>query len=148
MARRHPVAAALLGYFLVSCLFGWELLHPHRSLFRWDTLVYNWPVLLEARAQFLAGHMPFWASSFCCGTPLLENINDLTKTAEATLNQATSTLSTYEEMGTEGSPFVDELTTALEELTRTARSLRILLESVESRPDEFLRGKSSGGGTR
>lgn len=81
-------------------------------------------------------------------TPLLDNINDLTQTAEATLNQATSTLSAYEDMGTEGSPFVDELTTALEELTRTARSLRILLDSIENRPDEFIRGKSSSGGTR
>lgn len=81
-------------------------------------------------------------------TPLLENINGLTETAKGTLNQATSTLSAYEDMGTEGSPFVDELTTALEELTRTARSLRILLDSIENRPDEFIRGKSSSGGTR
>ena len=81
-------------------------------------------------------------------TPLLENISGLTDTAKATLNQAASTLSTYEDMGTEGSPFVDELTTAMEELTRTARSLRILLDSIESRPDEFIRGKRSDGGTR
>jgi paraquat-inducible protein B len=81
-------------------------------------------------------------------TPLLDNINSLTETAKGTLSQATSTLSAYEDMGTEGSPFVDELTTALEELTRTARSLRILLDSIENRPDEFIRGKSSSGGTR
>jgi paraquat-inducible protein B len=81
-------------------------------------------------------------------TPLLENINGLTETAKETLGQATSTLSAYEDIGTEGSPFVDELTTALEELTRTARSLRILLDSIENRPDEFIRGKSSSGGTR
>lgn len=78
--------------------------------------------------------------------PLLENINGLTETAEATLTQATSTLSVYEDVGADGSPFVDELTTALEELTMTARSLRILLDSIENRPDEFLRGKSSRGG--
>jgi len=81
-------------------------------------------------------------------TPLLENIKGLTETATTTFNQATSTLSAYEDIGTEGSPFVDELTTALEELTRTARSLRILLDSIENRPDEFIRGKSSSGGTR
>lgn len=74
-AGRHPLAALLLFYAALSLLFGWDLLCPGRSLFRWDTLLYNWPVALETRTQFLAGRMPFWASSFCCGTPLLENIN-------------------------------------------------------------------------
>lgn len=65
----------LAGYAVLGLLFSWELILPGRSLFQWDTILYNWPVLLEARAQLLAGHLPFWASSFCCGTPLLENIN-------------------------------------------------------------------------
>ncbi len=71
----HPVATPALLYFFVSLVFAGELLWPGRSLFQWDTLLYNWPVLLETRAQLLAGQVPFWASSFCCGTPLLENIN-------------------------------------------------------------------------
>ncbi|HEY8240160.1 MAG TPA: hypothetical protein VIH35_01875, partial [Kiritimatiellia bacterium] len=65
----------LLGYLGVALIFAWELLAPGRSLFRWDTLVYNWPVLLEARSQILSGHWPFWASSFCAGNPLLANAN-------------------------------------------------------------------------
>ena len=65
----------MLLSLLFSLLFAGDLLIPGRSLYRWDTLLYNWPVLAEARAQFLAGRMPFWASSFCCGTPLLANIN-------------------------------------------------------------------------
>ena len=70
-----PIASLLAGYFLLALLCAGELLLPGRSLFRWDTLLYNWPVILEARSQILSGHWPFWASSFCCGTPLLENIN-------------------------------------------------------------------------
>ncbi|MFH0907247.1 MAG: hypothetical protein V1929_00590 [bacterium] len=65
----------LMFYAAVAVAFAGELLLPSRSLFRWDTLLYNWPILLEARAQILAGHWPFWASSFCDGTPLLANIN-------------------------------------------------------------------------
>ncbi|MBN1268555.1 MAG: hypothetical protein JXB04_03130, partial [Kiritimatiellae bacterium] len=65
----------LLGYLAVSLLFAWELLTPGRTLYRWDALIYNWPIALETRSQWLSGHLPFWAASFCCGTPLLENIN-------------------------------------------------------------------------
>jgi hypothetical protein len=61
--------------FVFSVIFGWELLVPGRSLFKWDTLLYNWPLLVETRAQWLAGRFPFWSDSFCCGTPLLANIN-------------------------------------------------------------------------
>ncbi|MDA0578106.1 MAG: hypothetical protein O3B24_08405, partial [Verrucomicrobia bacterium] len=34
-----------------------------------------WPLVQEARAQWLSGQFPFWASSVCNGTPLLANIN-------------------------------------------------------------------------
>lgn len=72
--KKHPGTCLAGFYLLVSVIFGWELLAPGRSLYRWDTLLYNWPMILEARDQILAGHWPFWASSFCCGTPLLANI--------------------------------------------------------------------------
>lgn len=65
----------LLAYGLVALVFAGELLLPGRSLFRWDTLIYNWPLVAEARSQLLAGHWPFWTTSICAGTPLLENIN-------------------------------------------------------------------------
>lgn len=74
-ACHHRLAFLMPGYLLLAALFCWELLVPGRSLYRWDTLLYNWPVLVETRAQILAGHLPFWTSAFCCGTPLLENIN-------------------------------------------------------------------------
>lgn len=72
---RQRIFLWAFAYLLLSVVFGWELLLPGRSLYQWDTLLYNWPVLVEARAQWLSGRLPFWAPSFCCGTPLLENIN-------------------------------------------------------------------------
>ena len=75
----RPVSPRLVTlaafYFLVALTFAGELLWPGRSLYRWDTLLYTWPMIQEARAQLLAGHWPFWTSAFCGGTPLLENIN-------------------------------------------------------------------------
>jgi len=73
--RGSSWAVPAVGYLAASVVFAWELLWPGRSLHRWDTLLYNWPLLLETREQLLSGHLPFWASSFCCGTPLLANIN-------------------------------------------------------------------------
>jgi len=66
---------ALLASLALALMFGWELLIPGRSLYRWDMLLYNWPIVVETRTQWLSGRWPFWASAFCCGTPLLPNIN-------------------------------------------------------------------------
>lgn len=63
--------AGLAG--ILSLLFGAELLIPGRSLYRWDTLVYTWPLAAEVKRQILTGHWPFWADGVCCGTPLLGN---------------------------------------------------------------------------
>ena len=71
----HPRLAVVGAYFLLALVFAGELLLPSRSLYRWDTLLYNWPILLDLRAQLLSGYLPFWSDAFCCGTPLLENLN-------------------------------------------------------------------------
>ena len=63
--------AALAG--ILSLFFGAELLIPQRSLYRWDTLVYTWPLAAEVKRQILTGHWPFWTDGICCGTPLLGN---------------------------------------------------------------------------
>ena len=68
-AHRH------LWLLLATLALTGALFLPGASLYRWDTLVYSWPLLLETRAQWLSGHWPFWAGSICNGTPLLENIN-------------------------------------------------------------------------
>ena len=56
------VVTLALFYLAMAFVFAGELLVPGRSLFRWDTLIYTWPMVQEARAQILAGHWPFWAS--------------------------------------------------------------------------------------
>jgi len=61
--------------FLLALLFAGELLIPGHRLFRWDTIVYNYPLTIAARSQLLSGHIPFWTDQICCGTPLLANIN-------------------------------------------------------------------------
>lgn len=65
------------GLFLIGALllFAGELLLPGRVFYRWDTVVYLWPLLKEAGEQWMAGQAPFWMSSVACGTPLLANIN-------------------------------------------------------------------------
>jgi hypothetical protein len=67
----------LLGaaYLVVALPFAWQLLLPHASFFRWDTLIYTWPLYETAREQLAAGRVPAWAPGFACGTPLLANVN-------------------------------------------------------------------------
>ena len=71
----HEPRRFLFSYFILAAILCVELFIPGRTLYRWDTFVYTWPLLVEARAQILSGHMPFWADGVCAGTPLLENIN-------------------------------------------------------------------------
>ena len=73
--QQHPRLILPVFCLFLALIFAGELLVPGRSLYRWDTLIYNWPVVVNARAQWLSGHLPFWDDSICCGTPLLENIN-------------------------------------------------------------------------
>jgi hypothetical protein len=72
LGPRFLWAVALLAFTALLCL---PALLPGHFLFRWDTLVYNWPMALEIRGQWLAGHIPFWSDAFQCGVPLLANPN-------------------------------------------------------------------------
>ncbi len=74
-ARRPCCSHAPILYFLVALCLAWQLLVPGYTLFRWDTVLYLWPLLREAKAQILSGHLPFWTSSIGCGTDLLANVN-------------------------------------------------------------------------
>lgn len=62
-------------YFLITLVFCFQLLIPGLNFYRWDTLLYTWPLLAEAQEQLLSGNLPFWAPSVCCGTDLAANIN-------------------------------------------------------------------------
>lgn len=60
---------------LIFLLFGLPLLNPAAEFYRWDTWIYQWPLLLELKSQWMSGRVPFWISQICGGTPLLANIN-------------------------------------------------------------------------
>ena len=71
---KHP---ARIGWLcvLLFILFAFPLVTPRAGFYRWDTWIYLWPLLLDMQQQWMSGHIPFWASDVCAGTPLLANIN-------------------------------------------------------------------------
>jgi paraquat-inducible protein B len=60
--------------------------------------------------------------------------------------EAEGTISSIQNTAGEDSALVHALTTALEELSAASRSIRILAEALESKPESLLRGKGSSGG--
>ena len=75
LPRRRGRRCILLLNAGITVLLAWQLLSPAHHFFRWDTIPYVWPLYLEAQSYVLSGEVPFWASSFCCGTPILANIS-------------------------------------------------------------------------
>jgi len=63
--------------------------------------------------------------------------------AQATLEQARSTLSTMEQVLKSDSPVQQDLQRALEEFTKAARALRDLAETLERHPESLVRGKGN-----
>lgn len=59
----------------VLLLFGWELLRPGATFYRWDTWIYLWPLLQNMKMQWLNGIPPFRIQEVAAGTALLGNIN-------------------------------------------------------------------------
>jgi paraquat-inducible protein B len=78
--------------------------------------------------------------------PLMADIDAVTASATGALDQAKSAFGAVEGAMGENSSTAYTLGRAIEEITRTARSIRILAESIENRPDELIRGKSARGG--
>jgi len=79
-ARRPPsepwsASCLALVYGLFTLALAGGLLLPGRSLFRWDTLLYTWPGIVEARALLWSGRFPFWTDAWLCGADLLGNAN-------------------------------------------------------------------------
>jgi paraquat-inducible protein B len=62
------------------------------------------------------------------------------------LNQAVSTLNTYEGLVDERSALRNDLEAALNEIAQAARSIRSLTDYLEQHPEALLQGKGSGGG--
>lgn len=78
--------------------------------------------------------------------PLMESARGAVESAHGTLDQATSTLATIEDTTSGETELTFELSRVLEELSRAARSLRVLTDYLEQRPDAIIRGKGRSGG--
>jgi paraquat-inducible protein B len=78
--------------------------------------------------------------------PMTMKIEKTFDAAEAALVEAKKTLQGIEEFTAEDSALRYRLNTALDELARAARSLRVLSDYLEQYPDAMLRGKGGPGG--
>lgn len=74
--------------------------------------------------------------------PLVSSLRSASEAAGQAMAQANDTLAAAESMTGEHSQLRHDLHTLLEELTRTARSFRILADYLETHPDALIRGKS------
>ncbi len=73
--------------------------------------------------------------------PLATSLQETSRSARQALTQAKGTLKTVDRAVGEKSPLRYDLTRVLEELTTAARSVRVLAEALERRPEAFLYGK-------
>ena len=78
--------------------------------------------------------------------PVTVKIGQAFDAAEVALVEARKTLRGIEAFTAEGSPLRYRINTALEELVKATRSLRILSDYLEQYPDSLLRGKGGSGG--
>jgi paraquat-inducible protein B len=70
------------------------------------------------------------------GSPMFTSITD-------TSNELSKTASVLQNLAVENSPTVVRLNTALQEISRAARALRLLAETLEQQPEAILRGKQN-----
>lgn len=78
--------------------------------------------------------------------PLATSLSSASKSAREALDQANKTLSTLERAASEKSPLRENLSDTLKELSRAARSIRVLTDYLESHPEALIRGKGEPGG--
>ena len=78
--------------------------------------------------------------------PMTVKIEEAFDAAEVALVEAKKTLQGIEDFTAEDSALRYRITTALDELARAARSVRILSDYVQQYPDAVLRGKGGPGG--
>ncbi|MBW2073086.1 MAG: MCE family protein [Deltaproteobacteria bacterium] len=77
--------------------------------------------------------------------PASADLKSLARSAEATLQKANETLTTVKQVTAEGALLRPEIS-KLQEISRAARSVRILADYLERHPDALLRGKTRTGG--
>jgi len=74
--------------------------------------------------------------------PLVSSLRTASDAAGQAMMQARSTLASAEDLTGEQSQLRHDLSTLFEELTRAARSFRVLADYLETHPDALIRGKA------
>ena len=78
--------------------------------------------------------------------PLASVMEETLEAARLAILEAAQTIESLQGAAGEDSALVHELTGALAEMSAASRSIRILVETLESQPESLLRGKASSGG--
>ncbi len=73
--------------------------------------------------------------------PLSDSVRRTADAARETLQQVEKTMSGLSEVTRKDSPLMFELTTALDDLSAAARSIRVMAEYLERHPEALIRGK-------
>lgn len=79
-------------------------------------------------------------------TPLLDNVATAAESADATLRQAEATMASLQRTVAADSSLTDNAESVMQELTRAARSIRVLADYLDRHPEALLRGKAGGAG--
>lgn len=77
--------------------------------------------------------------------PLLESVSGTAAAATATLRDAQAAVLSIQRTLGSGSPLASNAENMMQELTRAARSIRVLADYLERNPQALIRGKSGGG---
>lgn len=77
--------------------------------------------------------------------PLLERVSGTAAAATATLRDAQAAVLSIQRTLGSGSPLASNAENLMQELTRAARSIRVLADYLERNPQALIRGKSGGG---
>lgn len=76
--------------------------------------------------------------------PLLSGVTQAAQSATATLRDAQTAIGSLQRVVGSNSPFASDAANLMQELTRAARSIRVLSDYLERHPEALLRGKTGG----
>lgn len=77
---------------------------------------------------------------------IASSFRDTSKSAQVTLEQIEKTIANIENAAGKDSPFFYEVTKALEDLSKAARSIRAMADYLQRHPEALIRGKGGVGG--
>ncbi len=79
-------------------------------------------------------------------TPLLTDVGEVAQSANAALREARAAIASIQRTIGSGSALTNNAENLMQELTRAARSIRVLADYLERNPQALIRGKTGGAG--